>query len=150
MNGDSIVQPFKRSMDESRDTAVSFRYFTILEADVARTRPQQAADVRSEGAPKAGEPAKETGDSNAVKVTSPAKEVQEAHRHPPGSPDRNAIPPTDETPRRRKVKFDIKVEAVTGEGTSPRVNGESRENEGKSCRPRPCLPATDDIRRDDI
>jgi hypothetical protein len=144
MNGESIVQPFKRSMDESRDTAVSFRYFTILEADVARTRQEQAADVRSEGAPKASEPAKETGDSNAAKVTTPAKEAQEAHRHPPESLDRDVILPTDGTPRRRKVKFDIKVEAVTGEGTSPRVNGEFRENEGKGRWPRPCLPAVDD------
>ena len=132
MNSDSIVQPFKRSMDEARDTAVSFRYFTILEADVARTRPLQGAsqpDARSEGAPKAGESAKETGDSNAAKETTPDRQAKEAH--PPESSDRNTIPPADETRRRRKVKFDIKAEFVTGDGVSPTVNAESRENEGK-------------------
>ncbi|KAI9574313.1 hypothetical protein HD554DRAFT_2046213 [Boletus coccyginus] len=129
-SSDSVVQPFKRSMDEARDTAVSFRYFTILEADVTRARQLQGAsqpDARSEGAPKAGESARETGSSNTAKVTTPDRVAEEAH--PPESSDRNTIPPADETPRRRKVKFDIKAEVVTGDGVSPRVNAESRENE---------------------
>lgn len=115
MNGDNIVQPFKRSMDETRDTAVSFRYFTILEADVARARQPQAASLpntRSEDGPKTSEPG---NDLNAAKTTMPAKEA------------------TSTTTRRRKVKFDIKAEAVTDEGASSGINGESREHEGKSC-----------------
>ncbi|KAF8559458.1 hypothetical protein OG21DRAFT_1493342 [Imleria badia] len=129
MNSDSIVQPFKRTMDESRDTAVSFRYFTILEADVARARHRSTSqpNTRSECA----EPAKETGDSNAAKATMSTKGAEESHAHPPESSVPEVIPPTEGTPlaRRRKVKFDITAEAATGEGTSPRANGETRQNE---------------------
>lgn len=131
LNGDSIVQPFKRSMDERRDTAASFRYFTILEADVARARQQDATSLpntRSEGTSK---PAKENGDSNAATVTTPAKEAEEAHAHPPENSDRGVISPTDGTPRRRKVKFDVQAEILTGEGTSSRVGGASQENQGE-------------------
>ncbi|KAH0840227.1 hypothetical protein J3R83DRAFT_1231 [Lanmaoa asiatica] len=128
VNGDSIVQPFKRSMDEARDTAVSFRYFTILEADVARAHQQPASqpNSRGEGAPK---PAKENRDSNAAKLTAPAKEAEEVHAHPTENPDRGVISPTDGTPRRRKVKFDIKAETTTGGGAGSGINNESRENE---------------------
>lgn len=151
-NGDNIVQPFKRSMDETRDTAASFRYFTILEADVARARQHQATSqphTRSEleGASK---PAKKNGDSNAAKVTTPTKETGEAHAHLLENSDRGAISPTDGTPRRRKVQFDIRAESVTGEGASAGVDGEPHQNEGEGCRPRPMLPGTDGIRRIDI
>lgn len=131
VNGDSIVQPFKRSMDENRDTAVSFRYFTILEADVARARQQVAPqpNTRSEDAPKTSEPAKESGDSNTAKATPLAKGA-EAHARSPENSDRDAKSPTT---RRRKVMFDIKAEAVTGEEASSGSNGESREDEGKAC-----------------
>lgn len=147
MNGDSIMQPFKRSMDEARDTAVSFRYFTILEADVARARQQEAQpNDRSE----CDKPAKDTGDSNAAKVTMPSKATEESHAHPPESSEPEVIPPTDGTPRRRKVKFDITAEADAAEATSPSANGGSRQNEGKGCGSRLCFLATDDVRRTDI
>ncbi|KAF8138844.1 hypothetical protein EV363DRAFT_1314955 [Boletus edulis] len=126
LNGDSVMQPFKRSMDESRDTAVSFRYFTILEADVTRARQQQTAPHPIVRSPTTGE---ETGDSNTAKVTTPAKEPEESHAHPPDRPDRDVIQSIDGTSRRRKVQFDITAGPVAGEGTSPRINGESQENE---------------------
>lgn len=136
-------------MDETRDTAASFKYFTILEADVARARQQTASlpNTRSEGASK---PAKENEDSSAAKVTTPTKEAEEAHAYPSENSDRAMILPTDGTPRRRKVQFDIKTEAVTGEGASAGVDGEFQQNEGEGCWPHPLLPGTDDIRRIDI
>lgn len=134
-NGDNIVQPFKRTMDETRDTAVSFRYFRILEADATRAQATSQPDAGSERVPMTGEPVKETGHSNAAKAATPAKEAEGAHPHPPGSSDRDAVPPTDGTPRKRKVKFNIagkdKEEAAAGEGAAPMANGESRENQGK-------------------
>ncbi|KAH7912953.1 hypothetical protein BJ138DRAFT_1003417 [Hygrophoropsis aurantiaca] len=36
--GESILQPFRRSMDQAKDTAASFKYFTNLEADIIRAR----------------------------------------------------------------------------------------------------------------
>ena len=129
--GDSIMQPFKRSMDETRDTAVSFRYFTILEADQARTRQLSASqpDTRSEDGPKSSEPT-EGDEASNVKATTQAKEAEEAHAHPLKNSDRDAASPTS---RRRKVKFDIKAEAILGEGASLGTCGESREREGKGC-----------------
>lgn len=135
LNGDNVVQPFRRSMDETRDTAASFRYFTILEADVARARQQQTQpNTRREGVPKS---VKENGDSNAAKVTTSAKETEEAHAHPPENSDRGVISPTDGTPRRRKVQFDIKAETVTGEGASSGVDSGSQEHEGDGYWSRP-------------
>ncbi|KAG8218969.1 hypothetical protein J3R82DRAFT_4711 [Butyriboletus roseoflavus] len=131
LNGDSIVQPFKRSMDETRDTAASFRYFTILEADVARARQQHPASLpnsRSEGS---SELVKESGISNAPIITTPAQEAEEVHEHPPENLDRGVMSPTDGTPRRRKVKFDIQAGIPTGEGASSAADGEYREDEGE-------------------
>ena len=133
MNGDSIVQPFKRSMDQTRDTTVSFRYFTILEADVARARQHQGASqprTRDDDAAKGSEPEpKENGGSDAVKATS-VKEAEVAPVLPPENSDRDVKSPT---PRRRKVKFDIKAEAAASEEASSAINGESGEHQGKRC-----------------
>ncbi|KAG9317780.1 hypothetical protein JVU11DRAFT_2001 [Chiua virens] len=129
VNGDSIGQPFKRSMDETRDTAVSFRYFTILEADMARVHHQQdTSQPKSEGTFKTDEVTKENGNSIAQKVTVSTLETEEGNVRPPENSDRVAKAQMDGTPRRRKVKFDITAEAETGVGASSGTNG-TRGNE---------------------
>ena len=46
-DGGSKPEAFKRSMDPLKDTVASFRYFTILEAEAARTVPER--DATEEG-----------------------------------------------------------------------------------------------------
>ncbi|KAF9226833.1 hypothetical protein BS17DRAFT_776189 [Gyrodon lividus] len=128
------VQPFQRSMDESRDTTVSFRYFTILEADVARTRQhQQPAAQLSAGSEEAvrtfGESVKESRNLKAAKVTSgvetPANHNKEAKETRSKKFDQDSKPPAEGTPRnRRKVKFDIKAEALSTDGANVEKNGD--------------------------
>ncbi|KAF9236214.1 hypothetical protein BU15DRAFT_89261 [Melanogaster broomeanus] len=128
VKGDTIVQPFKRSMDESRDTSVSFRYFTILEADAARARHLQQPNAGSEETPcKPAESDRETGDLKSAKMASdtetPAKEKKEDRSK---KCDSDSKPPAEDAPRnRRKVKFDIK-EAHTTDTTSAEMNGEDQ------------------------
>ncbi|KAH7887398.1 hypothetical protein F5I97DRAFT_1941864 [Phlebopus sp. FC_14] len=129
VNGESIIQPFKRSMDESRDTAASFRYFTILEADVARARQQEPTSNAAidDVARKSGESAKVSGDSKRAQVPSGAekqdKENDEAKedRSKKSNRDNKAL---EGTPRgRRKVKFDIKSEPLVTDGERVDKNG---------------------------
>ncbi|KAH7931149.1 hypothetical protein BV22DRAFT_1052884 [Leucogyrophana mollusca] len=110
--GESILQPFQRSMDEAKDTAASFRYFTDLEADIVRARQQQPDEVRRS----------ENGDSQMsthnAKVPSD-KNVNGAEQKMGGSLAQEAGPEVrgrHSTPRgKRKVTFDIKPDALTGE-----------------------------------
>ncbi|KIJ20519.1 hypothetical protein PAXINDRAFT_166541 [Paxillus involutus ATCC 200175] len=131
IKGDTTMQPFRRSMDESRDTTVSFRYFTILEADVARTRHVQDGSQPNTGSEEAacqpGESVKEKEGLKATKVTSGAAEVQanqsgNAKEDRSKKTDRDIKPSAEGTPRnRRKVKFDIKADSI--DGVSAEKNG---------------------------
>ncbi|KIK96136.1 hypothetical protein PAXRUDRAFT_826294 [Paxillus rubicundulus Ve08.2h10] len=124
IKADNTIQPFRRSMDESRDTTVSFRYFTILEADVARARHHvQDASQSTTGSEEAtcqpGESAKERGGFKATRVTS-GPEVQanqggNAKEDQLKKTDKDIRPAAEGTPRnRRKVKFDIKADSTDG------------------------------------
>ncbi|KIJ69811.1 hypothetical protein HYDPIDRAFT_104438 [Hydnomerulius pinastri MD-312] len=133
VKGENIIQPFKRSMDESRDTAVSFRYFTILEADVARAREREGAAQPNAGseevAHKPGNSAKGSGDSKAAKVTggtqNRAKDSKETKDDRSKKSDGDIKGSTGGMPRdRRKVTFDIKAEALSADGASAEKIGD--------------------------
>jgi hypothetical protein len=61
----NIVEPFRRNMDQSRDTAASYRYFTNLEADMARAGRAKPKE----------EPKKPTAPRPVVDVNATTKEV---------------------------------------------------------------------------
>ncbi|KAI6040446.1 hypothetical protein EDC04DRAFT_2867609 [Pisolithus marmoratus] len=115
---DTIIQPFRRKMDEQQDTAVSFRYFTIVEAEAAHKRQQQpaAAQVAVEHKRTVEKPAATSGDRREWK--SPGdNQMSTTERHAteerPKKPDEEskAPPEVTTTPKsKRRVTFDIKVE----------------------------------------
>ncbi|KIK29049.1 hypothetical protein PISMIDRAFT_672442 [Pisolithus microcarpus 441] len=116
---DTIIQPFRRKMDEQQDTTVSFRYFTIVEAEAARKRQQQSTTAHVAGAEDRGrtveKPAETSGDMKATK--SDDNEISTTERRAKeGRPTKldggeDKAPPEATTPKsKRRVTFDIKVE----------------------------------------
>ncbi|KAG6331869.1 hypothetical protein ID866_7220, partial [Astraeus odoratus] len=119
-NRESIIQPFRRKMDETQDTAVSFQYFSILEAEATRRRQRQATSERhgcTEEAKQDQEKAAEAGgDSKNAKMSGdkevPAKESRTSEDRPRRSGGDTYAPAEITTPKsKRRVTFDIKVEA---------------------------------------
>lgn len=152
-DGPTYLEPFRRNMDQSNDTATSFRYFTILEADSARTRQKE---TQTNGKGEAGqESSNEVGDeSQASKVYKKGKKTEKSTSSEPRSrkatskadgvskdSERNA-PSESQTPDtptkgKRKVTFDVNPNVVTikREVTSEKEKEEtersSRASEGE-------------------
>lgn len=125
---ESLIQPFKRSMDEARDTAASFRYFVDMEAEMEIMRGRQrlpatgttVAETRkaTEGAQpsSASTSARASGDGeNKLKGAKEGRMQKQDH-------GRNG----NESRGKRKVTFDIKPDALIADGPSPEKNGSSQ------------------------
>lgn len=142
---DAIVQPFKRKMDESQDTAVSFRYFSVVEAEASHARQRQAVPepvVETEEPAQRSEKQEESiGDTKDMK-TSDGK-LTSANEHTPSQgrlkktdAEATTAPPERTTPKsKRRVTFDIKVDA--GDANEKDGKGspveQSRDTEGLGC-----------------
>ncbi|KAG2156435.1 hypothetical protein DEU56DRAFT_767046 [Suillus clintonianus] len=126
--GESLIQPFKRSMDEARDTAASFRYFIDMEAEMEMMRGRQrlsATGTIQEETLKATEGPQPSNASTSAK--SPGDEENKLKGAKEGrlqKPDhgRNG----DESRGKRKVTFDIKPDALIADGPNSEKNGSSQ------------------------
>ncbi|KIM57982.1 hypothetical protein SCLCIDRAFT_1219039 [Scleroderma citrinum Foug A] len=117
---DAIVQPFKRKMDESQDTTVSFRYFSVVEAEASHARQRQAVPERVAGAEepalrseKQAETIGDTKDlkSSGGKQTSANEHTASQSRLEQTDAEATKAPPERTTPKsKRRVTFDIKVD----------------------------------------
>ncbi|KAG1805181.1 uncharacterized protein BJ212DRAFT_1392577 [Suillus subaureus] len=124
--GESLTQPFKRSMDEARDTAASFRYFIDMEAEMEIMRGRQRLPATGTTATETWKAT--TQPSNAsTSARAPGDEenklkgVKEGRLQKPDH-GRNG----NESRGKRKVTFDIKPDALIVDGPNPEKNGSSQ------------------------
>lgn len=124
--GESLIQPFKRSMDEARDTAASFRYFIDMEAEMEIMRGRQRLPATGTTATETRKAT--TQPSNAsTSARAPGDEennlkgVKEGRLQKPDH-GRNG----NESRGKRKVTFDIKPDTLIADGPNPEKNGSSQ------------------------
>lgn len=129
-NGDSLIQPFKRSMDEARDTAASFRYFIDMEAEMEMMRGRQ----RLSTAKTTPEIKEET--HSATEGTKPSNTPGPALQNVPKEAKGDRLQKSDhdkngnESRAKRKVTFDIKPVLAT-DGSARKIgNGQGRDVPG--------------------
>jgi len=111
--GDSLIQPFKRSMDEARDTAASFRYFIDMEAEMEMMRGRHKAGATlgiKEETRTATEGAKPSNTSTSTKALEPEEAKRDRLRK--SGHDKN----DHESRAKRKVTFDINPDTLTTDG----------------------------------
>ncbi|KAG2141604.1 hypothetical protein BD769DRAFT_1427409 [Suillus cothurnatus] len=124
--GESLIQPFKRSMDEARDTAASFRYFIDMEAEMEIMRGRQRLPATGTTATETWKAT--TQPSNAS--TSDRVLGDEENKLKGAKEDR--LQKSDhgmngnESRGKRKVTFDIKPDALIADGPDPERNGSSQ------------------------
>jgi hypothetical protein len=128
-------------MDQANDTATSFRFFTILEADAARTR-QKTGEVQGD----AGTATKPEVTVEAEKSTNGSKVERSNGSHSSSrrarskSGDRKTEKETNEvSPKgKRKVTFDVKPDVVTIKRSPGKENKEEdSEKAGRASEGRP-------------
>ncbi|KAG1892012.1 hypothetical protein F4604DRAFT_1696881 [Suillus subluteus] len=124
--GESLIQPFKRSMDEARDTAASFRYFIDMEAEMEIMRGRQRL------------PATGTTDTETWKGTTQPSNTSTSARAPgdeenklKGVKEGRLQKPDhgkngNESRGKRKVTFDIKPDTLIADGPNPEKNGSNQ------------------------
>jgi hypothetical protein len=106
--GGNLLEPFKRSMDPEKDTAASFKYFTNLEADIARARGERGQDANnlSRGRSEATKNANGHGEHHP----------SSSHEHPASRADDGVSEGSrgrdDGSKGKRKVTFDVKPDVV--------------------------------------
>lgn len=142
---DAIVQPFKRKMDESQDTTVSFRYFSVVEAEASHARQRQAVPERVAGAEepalrseKQAETIGDTKDlkSSGGKQTSANEHTASQSRLKQTDAEATKAPPERTTPKsKRRVTFDIKVDPDDANEKNDESSPveQSRDAEGLGC-----------------
>lgn len=120
--GESLGQPFKRSMDEARDTAASFRYFIDMEAEMEIMRGRQRLPATGTTVTEATEGTQPSNTSTSAKAPddeeNKLKGAKEGRLQKPDH-GRNG----DESRGKRKVTFDIKPDALIADGPFPEKNG---------------------------
>lgn len=127
MTGESLIQPFKRSMDEARDTAASFRYFIDMEAEMEIMRGRQRLPATGTTATETWKATEGAQPSNAsTSASAPGDEENKLKGAKEGrlqKPDhgRNG----NESRGKRKVTFDIKPDTLIADGPNPEKNGSS-------------------------
>lgn len=114
------LKPFRRNMDQANDTATSFRYFTILEADSLRARHQdaEAQDDTAQGTSgndggKAEPSEASANGSNSKKSNGSESHSRKASSRTEGGREPAEIQEADNGSKgKRKVTFDVKPEVV--------------------------------------
>jgi hypothetical protein len=132
-NGDSLIQPFKRSMDEARDTAASFRYFIDMEAEMEMMRGRQRLSAAKttpeikEETHSATEGTKPSNTSSSTRALENEPKEAKGDRLQKSDHDKNA----NESRAKRKVTFDIKPATLATDGPTKKIgNGQGRDVQG--------------------
>lgn len=130
----TVLEPFRRHMDQDNDTATSFRYFTILEADAARTR--EKAGKTLEDASQERVATISNGPESRLdetKLGSSEIKTRKSRARSDGAKTQKEIPGNSEpagqndvTKGKRKVTFDVKPDVVT---ITREVDAEKAEEE---------------------
>lgn len=130
--GESLIQPFKRSMDEARDTAASFRYFIDMEAEMEMMRGRQRLPATGTTPAVQEETRKATEGAQPSNASTSARAPSDEENKLKGAKEgrlqkldhgRNG---NNESRGKRKVTFDIKPDALIADGPSPEKNGSSQ------------------------
>lgn len=110
-------------MDESQDTAVSFRYFSIVEAEASRARQRQAVPV-AEAEETVQKQPETSGDTKVMDASARLNNSDAEAAEAPAEPA---------TPKgKRRVTFDIKVDAADADERDDK-DEQSRDAEGMAC-----------------
>ncbi|KAF7964394.1 hypothetical protein HWV62_8645, partial [Athelia sp. TMB] len=119
----TYITPFRRNIDQGTDTATSFRYFTILEADTARKHGK--ANGTSEEVDAESARGAENDGASAVEGVK-ADSAQVARPHKTTDDDDVSGQLKDGSKSKRKVTFDVKPDVVT---IKRDIKSEAREEE---------------------
>lgn len=119
-DGPTYLEPFRRNMNQANDTATSFRYFTILEADTARSQRKTSETYGDDGhgaeiklsSEITAEPERSV---NGTKIERSNGSRSSSRKGRPKSSDRKAEEEAVEvSPKgKRKVTFNVKPDVVT-------------------------------------
>jgi hypothetical protein len=159
MDGTTYLEPFRRNMNQANDTATSFRYFTILEADTARTKGKTA-----EAQGNAGQSTVKNFDDAVTETAENSTNGSKTDRtNGTGPHSRKSMSNSDDktekevyevSPKgKRKVTFDIKPDVVTIKRSVDKESGEEEDGKASEGRSRDFLPtlnAPDFLFRHDI
>jgi len=163
MDGTTYLEPFRRNMNQANDTATSFRYFTILEADTARTKRKTAEAQGNAGqgaVNRIGDAVTETAEkgTNGSKTDRTNGAGPHSRKSRSNSDDKTEKEVNEVSPKgKRKVTFDIKPDVVIIKRSVDKENGEGEDSEmtGKASEGRsrdflPTLNAPNFLFRHDI
>jgi hypothetical protein len=136
-DGGSKPEAFKRSMDPNKDTVASFRYFTILEANSARTVPERDATEEGTQTVSRGRSGVVKMPANGDKLHSMinSQDGHDAHASAgqrTGGEDGERFENRNSSKGKRKVTFEVRPEVVDAENVDVAVP-ESEEG-GESSR----------------
>ncbi|EIW76279.1 hypothetical protein CONPUDRAFT_168847 [Coniophora puteana RWD-64-598 SS2] len=113
-NEENILRPFRRSMDEAKDMATSFRYFTILEQDMARKNvPQDSGAGHDSGTKR--ETKQVNGAQEGGKDKDKKVEEKEQDKSDKSAPVEQKVSQESKDTKakdgkeKRKVKFDVQT-----------------------------------------
>jgi hypothetical protein len=113
--GSRLPEPFKRSMDQTRDTAVSFQYFTILEADAVMARAKRKAEETNRDvildSSSSGQASR--GRSEVIKTIANENEQDRKHSTRQNPEEGKEDSRERKLKGKRKVTFDIQPDVVT-------------------------------------
>ena len=123
VDGPTYLEPFRRNMDQTNDVATSFRYFTILEADTARTQ-QKAGLAQAEVTKPDNDITEEIeGSTNGNKLERLNGSSSSQKRSKSGDEKAEKVVDEASPKAKRKVTFDVKPDVVT---IKREVNGEHK------------------------
>ncbi|EPQ59003.1 hypothetical protein GLOTRDRAFT_135997 [Gloeophyllum trabeum ATCC 11539] len=108
----SILSPFHRNMDPSKDVATSFRYFANLDEHMGTSEPTEGGAVEQTKAP--GSPKGTKADANNVDKGEGTSALPQARKSRSKSRTRDGSPSKeDDLKTRRKVTFNVEPAVVT-------------------------------------
>ncbi|KAG1782864.1 hypothetical protein EV702DRAFT_959144 [Suillus placidus] len=129
--GENLIQPFKRSMDEARDTAASFRYFIDMEAEMEIMRGRQRLPATGTTTAIQEETWKATEGVQPSNASTSARTPGDEENKLKGAKE-GRLQKSDhgrngnESRGKRKVTFDIKPDALIADGPNLEKNGSSQ------------------------
>lgn len=129
--GENLIQPFKRSMDEARDTAASFRYFIDMEAEMEIMRGRQRLPATGTTTAVQEETWKATEGVQPSNASTSARTPGDEENKLKGAKE-GRLQKSDhgrngnESRGKRKVTFDIKPDALIADGPNLEKNGSSQ------------------------
>lgn len=137
LDGPTFLEPFKRNMNLANDTATSFRYFTILEADTNRTQQKAGtahvttvnSDDASRNDSETSKTERKTERSNSSGSRSSKERSSSACRKTDINETSGTNGQENSSKGKRKVTFDVKPEVVT---IAREVKAERKEDAERS------------------